>query len=70
MNKVIQLLKQPGSGKNKKIKKKQMTIWTKNNVKILIKNITNIELLLKKNTSSSINILRNFIIEQSSIPNN
>ena len=70
IDQVISAFKPPVFWKDKEIVKKQMAIWTKDKVKILIKNINNIELLLKKNTNSSINILRNFIIEQSSISNN
>ena len=70
IDQVISAFKPPVFWKDKEIVKKQMAIWTKDNVKILIKNINNVELLLKKNTNSSINILRNFIIEQSSLSNN
>ena len=42
-----------------------MTIWTKDKVIKLINKINSTELLLKKNASSSINILKDFIIEQS-----
>ena len=47
-----------------------MMSWSKDNVKQLIKNINKIELIMKKNTNSSLNILRDFIIEQSSKVNN
>ena len=70
VDQVISTYKPPVFWKEKDIVKKQMSVWTKEKVKILIKNINNIELLMKKNASSSINILRDFIIEQSSISNN
>ena len=58
--------KPPIFWKDKDIVKKQLTIWTNEKVKKLIKKINHIELLLKKNTNLSINILQNFIIEQCS----
>ena len=70
IDQVITTFKPPVFWKDKEIVKKQMRIWTKDKVKILIKNINDTELLLKKNTNLSINILKNFIIEQSSISNN
>ena len=70
IDQIISTFKPPVFWKDKDIVKKQMTTWTKEKVKILIKNINDIELQLKKNTNSSINILRNFIIEQSSVSNN
>lgn len=70
IDQVISMTKPPIFWKDKPIVKKQMTIWTKESVKRLIKKINSVELLLKKNTSISINILQNFIIEQSSTTNN
>ena len=63
---VISMSKPPIFWKDKDIVKKQLTIWTNEKVKKLIKKINHIELLLKKNTNLSINILQNFIIEQCS----
>ena len=67
---VISMSKPPIFWKDKDIVKKQLTIWTNEKVKKLIKKINYIELLLKKNTNLSINILQNFIIEQCSKINN
>ena len=47
-----------------------MKIWTKKKLIELIQNINKVEIQLKKNTNSSINIIQDFIIEQSSKPNN
>ena len=66
MDQVISMFKPPIFWKDKDIVKKQMMIWTKESVHQLIVNINRIELLTKKNTNSSINILTDFIIEQSS----
>ena len=63
------MAKPPIFWKDKDVVKRQMTIWNKNNIRKLIRKINNIELLVKKNTNSSLNILRNFIIEQSSETN-
>ncbi len=63
---VISMSKPPIFWKDKDIVKKQLTIWTNEKVKKLIKKINHIELLLKKNTNLSKNILQNFIIEQCS----
>jgi DNA polymerase III subunit delta len=70
IDQVISMAKPPIFWKDKDIIKKQMTIWTKENVKRLIKKINSTELLLKKNTSISTNILHDFIIDQSSTTNN
>ena len=50
--------------KDKEIIKLQIKNWSYNNIKILIYKINETELLVKKNSASSINILSNFIIEQ------
>ena len=65
IDQVITMFKPPIFWKEKDIVRKQMTFWTKDKVIKLINKINSTELLLKKNTSSSLNILRNFIIEQS-----
>lgn len=70
IDQVISSYKPPVFWKEKDLVKKQMNLWSKDKVKILIKNINEIELLIKKNTNTSINILRDFIITQSSISNN
>ena len=70
IDQVISSYKPPVFWKEKDLVKKQMNLWSKDKVKILIKNINEIELLIKKNTNTSINILRDFIITQSTISNN
>jgi len=47
--------------------KQQINRWSITSVKSLIYKSSSIELLIKKNNHSSINILSDFIIEQSSI---
>ncbi len=70
IDQVVSSYKPPVFWKEKDIVKKQMNLWTTDKIKILIKNINEIELLVKKNANSSINILRDFIITQSTISNN
>ena len=53
--------------KDKDIVKQQINRWSITSVKSLIYKSSSIELLIKKNNHSSINILSDFIIEQSSI---
>ncbi len=70
IDQVVSSYKPPVFWKEKDIVKRQMNLWTKDKVKVLIKKINEIELLVKKNANSSINILRDFIITQSTISNN
>ena len=65
IDQVVSMTKPPIFWKDKDIIKKQMTVWSEKNVRKLIQNINNVELLIKKNTNLSTNILRDFIIEQS-----
>ena len=51
--------------KEKEIVKKQVKIWTKNDVIKLINEICEIEILIKKNSTSSLNIIYDFIINKS-----
>ena len=70
IDQVIASTKPPIFWKDKDIVKKQMQSWTKKNIESLIENINYIELLVKKNSNSSINILQDFIIEQTLKTNN
>ena len=58
--------KPPIFWKDKEIVKKQLKIWTKENISNLIKRINNAELLIKKNSTNSINILLDFIFKEAS----
>ena len=51
--------------KEKEIVKKQVKIWTKNDVIKLISEIYEIEILIKKNSTGSLNIVCDFIINKS-----
>ena len=63
----ISSIKPPIFWKDKDIVKQQINRWSITSVKSLIYKSSSIELLIKKNNHSSINILSDFIIEQSSI---
>ena len=56
--------------KDKEIVKKQITAWSSQQVENLILEINEIELLIKKNSQASIQILSDFIINKSQISNN
>ena len=46
--------------------KQQIYKWTPENIKKLIYKLSNIELVAKKNINNSINLLSDFILEQTS----
>ena len=56
--------------KDKEIVKKQITAWSSQQVEKLILEINEIELLIKKNSQISIQILSDFIINKSQMSNN
>ena len=62
---VIASFKPPIFWKDKEIVKQQIQNWSYENVEKLIYEINEVELLIKKYSSNSINILSNFIIKQS-----
>ncbi len=51
--------------KDKEITKKQILQWSPDNIKKAIYRINEIELLIKKNLNNSINVITDFILEQS-----
>ena len=63
---VISTFKPPIFWKDKEIVKQQVKNWSYVNAKKLIFKIGEIELLIKKHSNNSVNILYDFIIEQSS----
>ena len=62
--------KPPIFWKDKDTVKQQITKWTLSDLKKLIIEINDVELLLKKNSANSINILSDFIITKSTATNN
>ena len=65
INLTISTAKPPIFWKDKEITKQQILNWTTKNLKELLFEINEIELLIKKNINNSIDILTNFIIEKS-----
>ena len=70
MDQIVTSYKPPIFWKDKEIVKQQIKNWSVENVENLIYKISEIELLIKKNSINSINILSDFIIAQSSKINN
>ena len=70
IDQVITSFKPPIFWKDKEIVKEQIKSWSLKKVKDLIYKTSEIELLIKKNSSNSINILFDFIITQSSKTSN
>ena len=66
----IKNFKPPIFWKEKEILKKQVGILSYQNIKDLIVKTNNLELIVKKNPSISINLITNFIIEQGAVVNN
>ena len=70
IDQVISTFKPPIFWKDKDTIKLQIKNWSYKNIENLIYDINDTELLIKKNSSSSINILNNFIINQTTIVSN
>ena len=66
----ISSIKPPVFWKDKQIVKNQIQQWSYKNIQQLIFNINEIELLIKKNSLISLNILSDFIIAQTAITSN
>ena len=70
MSLTISSAKPPIFWKDKEITKKQIANWTSKSMKKLIYNLSDLELLIKKNFDNSIKLITDFIIEQSSLNSN
>ncbi len=66
----ISTAKPPIFWKDKEITKKQLRQWKPDNIKKLIYRLNEVELLIKKNLNISINLITDFILEQSSLKTN
>ena len=66
----ISSAKPPIFWKDKEIVKQQIYKWRPKNIKKLIFKINEIEILVKKNFNNSINIITDFLLEQSSSNSN
>ena len=67
---VISTFKPPIFWKDKEIIKLQIQKWSYSNAEKLLYKINKVELLIKQNSNNSINILSDFVIEQTTIANN
>ena len=67
---VISQFKPPIFWKDKEIVKQQVQNWSYESTENLIYKINDVELLIKKNSNNSLNILSDFIIEQATVANN
>ncbi|MDC3101813.1 DNA polymerase III subunit delta [Candidatus Pelagibacter sp.] len=70
MDLTISSAKPPIFWKDKEIIKQQVYKWSPGNIKSLIYKINELELLIKKNATNAINLITNFILEQSSATTN
>ncbi len=66
INLTISSTKPPIFWKDKDITKQQILNWNSENLKDLIYKINDIELIIKKDMNSSVNLICNFLLEQSS----
>ncbi len=66
IDKTISEARPPIFWKDKEIIKKQIYIWKPKSIKKLIYKLSNIEFIVKKNLNNSINLITDFILEQSS----
>ena len=64
IDEIISTFKPPIFWKDKEIVKKQAECWSKKSIQNLIYEINEIELLMKKNSINSVNIISDFIINQ------
>ena len=69
IDKAISSHKPPIFWKDKDMVKNQLRFWSEKKIKDLIVRICELELLIKKNSMNSINILLNFILQETSVKN-
>ena len=70
VDQVISNFKPPIFWKDKEIVKEQIVNWSLKTIQDMIIKINEVELLIKKNSSNSLNILSDFIISQANQSNN
>jgi len=70
IDKIITNFKPPIFWKDKEIIKKQIASWSLRNIQKIIVKINDVELLIKKNSSNSLNILSDFILNVANKTNN
>ena len=67
---VISSFKPPIFWKDKEIIKQQLKTLSLNEIKLFIKKVNNLELMIKKNSQISNQIINDFILEKIKLPNN
>ena len=70
INSVISSARPPIFWKDKDITKKQILRWSPEKMRLLIYKLNDLELLIKTNINNSVNLLTDFILDQSSETNN
>ena len=70
INSTISSAKPPIFWKDKEITKQQLLNWNPEDLKELIYKVNTIELIVKKNINNSVNLISNFLLEQSSLKTN
>ena len=70
INSIISSAKPPIFWKDKEITKQQLLNWNPEDLKELIYKVNTIELIVKKNINNSVNLISNFLLEQSSLETN
>jgi len=66
---IISEAKPPIFWKEKEITKQQIQNWNSKNLKFLIYQLCEVELMIKKNLNNSLNIITNFILEITNLNN-
>ena len=70
IDKTINEARPPIFWKDKEIVKKQIKNWSTESLESLIVQINKIEIQIKRNSNNALNLILDFIIEKSSLPNN
>ncbi len=70
INLTISSAKPPIFWKDKEITKQQLLNWSPNNLKKLIYELNDIELIVKKNINNSVNLILDFLLKQASLETN
>ena len=70
LNLTITSSKPPIFWKDQEITKQQLKLWNSTNLKELIYEINDIEMIIKKNLNNSINLITDFLLEKSSLEAN
>tara|TARA_B100000676_G_C18012599_1_gene807618 strand:- start:63 stop:1055 length:993 start_codon:yes stop_codon:yes gene_type:complete len=70
LNLTIATSKPPIFWKDQEITKQQLKLWNTKNLKKLIYELNDMEMIIKKNLNNSINLITNFLLEKSSLEAN